>query len=217
MFSPRAASLPRPTRGHFANRSSHPILNALDCRSSLSFNIPTFKPSTRRRTPISCHVAPPQLTENTAAPNPASANLDAASSLTPLFATLTKNTGGWGMSASFLRVSSAYSASQRYPSLSSTAVSCELLAVSSPRVTPNSFRIRTSAKRTRNSHGIRTSKRQDLKSFRIRTYKKPRGRGPLYRPRYPLKPPLHMAHPYTCTCKKGPAAREPRYSPCAAS
>jgi hypothetical protein len=33
----------------------------------------------------------------------------------------------------------------------------------------------------------------------------------------PLKPPLQMAHPYTCTCKKGPAAREPRYSPCAAS
>jgi hypothetical protein len=34
---------------------------------------------------------------------------------------------------------------------------------------------------------------------------------------YPLKPPLQMAHPYTCTCKKGPAAREPRYQPCAAS
>src|SRR5580658_2554728 len=33
----------------------------------------------------------------------------------------------------------------------------------------------------------------------------------------PLKPPLQMAHPYLCTCKKGPAARETRYSPCAAS
>jgi hypothetical protein len=33
----------------------------------------------------------------------------------------------------------------------------------------------------------------------------------------PLKPLPHMAHPYLCTCKKGPAAREPRYSPCAAS
>src|SRR5580700_5543002 len=32
-----------------------------------------------------------------------------------------------------------------------------------------------------------------------------------------LKPLLQMAHPYRCTCKKGPAAREPRYSPCAAS
>jgi hypothetical protein len=36
-------------------------------------------------------------------------------------------------------------------------------------------------------------------------------------PRYCLKPLLQLAHPYTCTCKKGPAAREPRYSPCAAS
>ncbi len=34
---------------------------------------------------------------------------------------------------------------------------------------------------------------------------------------YPLKPQPHMAHPYLCTRKKGPAAREPRYSPCAAS
>ena len=34
---------------------------------------------------------------------------------------------------------------------------------------------------------------------------------------HPLKPLPHIAHPYTCTCKKGPAAREPRYSPCAAS
>ena len=33
----------------------------------------------------------------------------------------------------------------------------------------------------------------------------------------PLKPLLQMAHPYTCTRKKGPAAREPRYSTCAAS
>jgi hypothetical protein len=33
----------------------------------------------------------------------------------------------------------------------------------------------------------------------------------------PLKPASEMAHPYLCTCKKGPAAREPRYSPCAAS
>jgi hypothetical protein len=32
-----------------------------------------------------------------------------------------------------------------------------------------------------------------------------------------LKPLPPAAHLYTCTCKKGPAAREPRYSPCAAS
>jgi hypothetical protein len=39
---------------------------------------------------------PLQRTENTAALYPASANLDAASSLTPLFATLTENTRGGG-------------------------------------------------------------------------------------------------------------------------
>jgi hypothetical protein len=31
-----------------------------------------------------------------------------------------------------------------------------------------------------------------------------------------LKPLPPTAHPYTCTPQKGPAAREPRYSPCAA-
>jgi hypothetical protein len=71
---------------------------------------------------------------------------------------------GRGTSASFLCVSSAYSASQRYLFLSSTAVRCKLAVVSSPRVTPNSF-------------VIRTSKTRCLKSFRICTYKK-RGRGP---------------------------------------
>jgi hypothetical protein len=164
MFAPRAASLPRPTRGHFANRSSHLILNALNCGSSLPFNIPTFKPSNRQPTPFSCHAAPPQLTENTAALDPSSANLDAPSSLTPLFATLTKNTRGWGTSASFLCVSSAYSASQRYPFPSSTAVSCKLLPVSSPLVTtPNSSAILTSEKHTHNPFRIRTSKTQHLK------------------------------------------------------
>lgn len=28
---------------------------------------------------------------------------------------------------------------------------------------------------------------------------------------YFVKPLLGMAHPYRCMCKKGPAAREPRY------
>jgi hypothetical protein len=63
------------------------------------------------------------------------------------------------------------------------------------------------------------------KSFVCHSYKKHRGWGtlPLLTPHdplptsYPLKPLPHMAHPYLCTCKKGPAAREPRYSPCAAS
>src|SRR5579863_1420269 len=37
-----------------------------------------------------------QPTENTTTSNPVSSNVDAASSLSPLFATLTKNTRGWG-------------------------------------------------------------------------------------------------------------------------
>jgi hypothetical protein len=51
----------------------------------------------------------------------------------------------------------------------------------------------------------------------------PRGWGALLTTHYPLltlrslKPPLQMAHPYLCTCKKGPAARETRYPPCAVS
>ena len=42
-----------------------------------------------------------QPTENTIPLNPASSNVDAASSLSPLFVTLTKNTGG-GVSATFI-------------------------------------------------------------------------------------------------------------------
>jgi hypothetical protein len=118
---------------------------------------------------LTSHRQPP---ENKITLGPAVAILDAASSLTPLFATLTKNTRGWGTSASFLCVSSAYSASPRYLFLSSKTVSCKLSAVSVRPVTPNSFIIRTSAKRARNSSRIRTSKTRHLNSFRIRTYEK---------------------------------------------
>jgi hypothetical protein len=101
-----------------------------------------------------------------------------------------------------------------------------------------SFIIRTYEKRARNSRRIRTSKTQHLKPFRMNTYKKT-GRGdPSFRflPRLlrtihhsrltthyslltssHLKPVRRTAHLYLCTCKKGPAAREPRYSLCAAS
>jgi hypothetical protein len=86
MFSIAAAPLSRATRGHFANRSCTLILNAINSGSSLPFNIPTFKPSTLQTT-----------------------NLDAASSISSLFATLTKNTGGGvrppAFSASALRLS----------------------------------------------------------------------------------------------------------------
>jgi len=95
-----------------------------------------------------------------------------------------------------------------------------------------SFRIRTYVKRARNLFTMNTSKTQHLKSFRMNTYKKtgegvaplshkspPSTFGPFHSPvtSFPLKPLPNMAHLYLCTCKKGPAAREPRYSPCAAS
>jgi len=46
------------------------------------------------------------------------------------------------------------------------------------QISPNPFRIRTSAKSVRNSFRIRTSKTKDLKSFRIRTYENKRGGAP---------------------------------------
>ena len=64
-------------------------------------NIPTFKPSNLQR-PLFLTPFPATLTislhliENTANLNPTSANLDATSTISPLFATLTQNTRGWG-------------------------------------------------------------------------------------------------------------------------
>jgi len=104
------------------NRSCPLSLNTLTSGSPSRLSIPTFKPSNRQPTPFSCHAAPPQLTENTAALNPASANLDAASSLTPLFATLTKNTRGWG----------AHPSSQIFP-FRNPATLCSLLSTISFR------------------------------------------------------------------------------------
>ena len=140
--------------------------------------------------------------------------LDAASSLSPLLATLTKNTRGGGTSQS----------SPKNSNPSSSMFNC---------LSPKSFTIRTSAKQARNPFAMSTSKTNDLKFFRIRTYEKKGGGAPPERRHRllfyslltthspltssPLKPLPHIAHPYTCTCKKGPAAREPRYSPCAAS
>ncbi len=102
----------------------------------------------------------------TAAVNPVSANVDAASSISPLFATLTKNTGGGGGDPQH----------DRFSKLSSRGNRGICFFRSGPRIT---------------------------------------GHGPLP-VFYSLKPLPHMAHPYTCTRKKGPAAREPRYSQCAA-
>jgi hypothetical protein len=88
------------------------------------------------------------------------------------------------------------------------------------------------------SFTIHTSKTQHLKPFRMNTYRKTGEGGPSFwfHPRLlrtihhsrltthyslltssHLKPVRRTAHLYLCTCKKGPAAREPRYSLCAAS
>jgi len=71
--------------------------------SSQSFN---FRPSTLNRSPITPFPATPtsplQIAENPTTLNHVSANLDAASSISPLFATLTKNTQGWGTALLFV-------------------------------------------------------------------------------------------------------------------
>jgi hypothetical protein len=101
--------------------------------------------------------------------------LDAASSLSPLSATLTKNTRGWGVpSFSANSVPSALKSTRALPSTDPFDALHYPLA-------PIPFRIRTCAKRARNPFRIRTSKTQDLKAFRMNTYEKtPGGRGPLF-------------------------------------
>src|SRR5690242_4989469 len=64
------------------------------CHSSLATAPASPFPANLSLIALAKGAAPPQLAENTAALSPASTNLDAASSLTPLFATLTKNTPG---------------------------------------------------------------------------------------------------------------------------
>src|SRR5690242_7984677 len=64
------------------------------CHSSLATAPVSPFPANLLLIALAKSAAPPQLTENKAALSPASINLDAASSLTPLFATLTENTPG---------------------------------------------------------------------------------------------------------------------------
>jgi hypothetical protein len=95
--------------------------------------------------------------------------LDAASSISPVFATLTKNTGGWGTpSFSANSVPSALKSTHALPSTDPfDALHCPLAAIP--------FTIRTYEKCTRNPCRMNTSKTQDLKLFRINTYEKTGG------------------------------------------
>jgi hypothetical protein len=145
--------------------------NASNSCSSLPSNIPTFEPSNFQTT-----------------------NLDAASSISPLYATLTKNTRGGGYAivnffvaqtsvCALLRQSISHRSEAKDPQeLKSLAVPPPLFlppVTSHQSLITNSFTIRTSENRARNSRRIRTSKTRHLKSFRIRTYKKPGGGGAL--------------------------------------
>jgi hypothetical protein len=109
--------------------------------------------------------------------------LDAASSLSPLFATLTKNTGGWGTpSFSANSVPSALKSARALPPTDLFAAQhhpphCFSFFHQSPVTSHHSqvtksFTIRTYAKCARNPCRMNTSKTQDLKLFRINTYKK---------------------------------------------
>src|SRR3984957_8112278 len=145
------------------NSTRRPFPTIPSSQRNLSvLNIPTLKPS-NLQTPLSLAPFPAtltislHLTENTANLNPTSANLDAASTISPLLATLTQNTRGWGYR------------------LIPSPLPAEYFLLSSHPPFANSFRIRTYEKRARNSRKIRTSKTQDLKPFRICTYKKTGG------------------------------------------
>jgi hypothetical protein len=96
--------------------------------------------------------------------------LDAASSLSPLSATLTKNTGGVGHAQASARNP------ERIPSpfnFKNSTFNC---------FSPNRFSIRTCEKFARNPSTMNSSKTQDLKLFRMNSSKKT-GEGA-----YPLRP-----------------------------
>jgi hypothetical protein len=107
--------------------------------------------------------------------------LDAASTISPLSATLTKNTRGWGCPLFLCELCGL--CVKIHPALPSTD---PLDAVHNPLVAIP-FRMRTSPKRARNPFRIRTSKTQDLKLFRMNTYRKS-GRG------VPPRPPSCPTH-----------------------
>ena len=105
--------------------------------------------------------------------------LDAASSLSPLFAALTENTRGWGSHPSNKRVRNFPAAATDRGSRNTDHSSGFKLATHHSSFAPNSSRIRTYERRDRKPFGIRTSKTKHLKPFRMNTYKKTGGRGHL--------------------------------------
>jgi hypothetical protein len=161
MFRPRP-TLPRPRSLH-SNRC-HPACPERS-RRERSEGSAFLRRLATRHSPLATSPLSPfpstltshaQLAENKNTLSPAVAILDAASSITPLFATLTKNTRGGGYRFCPLSFMASPTSHHSLPTIS--------------------FTIRTYEKRARNPRRIRTSKTQDLKPFRIRTYRKT-GRG----------------------------------------
>src|SRR5580692_11602590 len=192
--------------------------------------------------------------------------LDAASTLSPLPATHTKNTGGGGTSQASAKNSNRSPSVLNcvFPNLSSFIFKLLALSVLEgstfscclPSPFPATLLPRVRAKGTDSSQPIENpatlspafatlTSCVNPNPFVCHSYRKHRGwrtlSSPSLLPRLfpalvrlvslppyfitsllqpaspPLKPLPPAAHLYTCTCKKGPAAREPRYSPCAAS
>jgi excinuclease ABC subunit C len=190
-------SLPRPTH------SPSCALPTPQSDSSSFFNIPTFKPSNPQTTP---------------SVTPLRAILDAASSISPVFATLTKNTRGGGYpSSSANSVNGACSgpvgALSSLPSPSFRNLQTFQLSnlPTFPRAIP--LIIRSSAKRVRNSCRMRSFKTRDLNSFRMRSYKKTgEGESPLFK-RICLSVPTLLAVSCLPRASKGQlsASRFPLY------
>jgi hypothetical protein len=176
-----AASLPRPTRRHFAHRPSR-LRPPLDCHPERSagsaFPRPvvarSLSPGASRRgavlPPLVSVCGSPyryQSMEFTLPLFSYSYALfctvkNAISNRFMLFRTLCAKHPGWG----------SHPASQIFSFRNLTTLYSLLVHPEASRRASISFRIRTSTKRPRNSRRIRTSKTQHLKSFRIRTYKK---------------------------------------------
>ena len=175
MFASQAASSPRPTRRHFANRSPLPRpFPPNQCHPERSEGSAFLLLLATRHLPLTTVSLTPfpatladdlQLAENTATLSPLPATLTSRVKLNPFVCHSCKKHPGWGAAIAVLPVTSHKSP------VTSSALFLPPAANHKSQVA-KSFTIRTSAKRARNSRRIRTSKTQDLKSFRMNTYRK---------------------------------------------
>ncbi len=124
--------------------------------------------------------------------------LDAASSVSPLSATLTKNTRGGGTSQAPAKNSDRIPSVFHFQLLALSLVEGSTFNLPTfNRFSPISFRFRTYGKPARNLFRMNTSKTKNLKLFRTNTYKITRGRirSKLTGSPYPIPIPLTPAAP----------------------